>query len=122
MIPELVFTISGIRRKLAAKVQGPRSGIRKAASLEAWIDTGFDNCYQFRIQNNMGRWKRFGVIVVRYATDHAPRHVHVFEDGNRLLKFDIESWSVMQVELTSRARRALEALRKEGAFDEESEI
>ncbi len=39
----------------------------------------------------MGRWKRGGVIVVLYSTDHDPRHVHVFEDRKRLLKFDIES-------------------------------
>jgi Domain of unknown function (DUF4160) len=62
----------------------------------------------------MGRWKRFGVIVVAYATDHDPKHVHVFEDRKRLLKFDIESWTVMEGTMTSKARRALEALRKEG--------
>jgi len=44
----------------------------------------------------VGRWKRGGVIVVQFATDHDPRHVHVFEDGKRLLKFDIESWVVME--------------------------
>ena len=38
----------------------------------------------------MGRWKRHGVIVVLYSTDHDPKHVHVFEDGKRLLKFDNE--------------------------------
>lgn len=70
----------------------------------------------------MSRWKRFGVIVVLYAGDHDPRHVHVFEDGKRVLKFDIESWTVMQGKLTFRARRALESLRKEGAFGEESEV
>ena len=35
----------------------------------------------------MGRWKRFGVIVVLHGTDHDPMHVHVFEDGKRVLKF-----------------------------------
>ena len=39
----------------------------------------------------VGRWKRGGVIVVLYSTDHDPRHVHVFEDGKRLLTFDLES-------------------------------
>lgn len=68
----------------------------------------------------MGRWKRFGVIVVRHATDHDPTHVHVFEDGKRAVKFDIESWIVMEGKLTSRARKALEALREEGMFSEES--
>ena len=62
------------------------------------------------------------MIVVRYATDHDPPHVHVFEDGKRVLKFDIESWTTMDGEITPRARKALEALRGEGAFDEESEV
>lgn len=70
----------------------------------------------------MGRWKRCGVIVVKYATDHDPRHVHVFEDRKRLLKFDLDAWSVMEGKLTSKARRALEALRDEGVFYEKPKI
>lgn len=62
----------------------------------------------------MGRWKRLGVIVVLYSTDHGPKHVHVFEDGKRLLKFDIENWEVMEGRLTAKAKKVLEALRKEG--------
>ena len=62
----------------------------------------------------MGRWKRYGVIVVLYSTDHDPKHVHVFEDRKRLLKFDVENWSVMEGKLTAKARKALEALRREG--------
>lgn len=62
----------------------------------------------------MSRWKRRGVIVVLYLTDHDPKHVHVFEDRKRLLKFNIENWTVMEGRMTSRARKALEALRKEG--------
>lgn len=64
----------------------------------------------------MGRWKRFGVIVVQHAYDHDPRHVHVFEDGKRLLKFNLDEWTVMEGELTPRAKRALEALRREGVL------
>ena len=70
----------------------------------------------------MSRWKRAGVIVVLYSTDHDPRHVHVFEDGKRLLKFDLESWTVMEGKLTSKAREALEALREEGVFNEKPEV
>ena len=62
----------------------------------------------------MSRWRRHGVIVVLYATDHDPKHVHVFEDGKRLLKFNIENWTVMEGKLTAKARKALEALRQEG--------
>lgn len=64
----------------------------------------------------MGRWKRHGVIVVLYSTDHDPKHVHVFEDGKRLLKFDIESWKVMEGRMTPKASRALNVLRKEGVI------
>ena len=67
----------------------------------------------------MNRWKRCGVVVVQYAFDHEPDHVHIFEDGRRPVRFDIESWCVMDGSLTPRARQALETLRKEGAFDEE---
>jgi hypothetical protein len=70
----------------------------------------------------VGRWKRGGVIVVWYATDHDPQHVHVFEDGKRLLKFDIESWVVMEGTLTSKARTALDSLRAEGVFDAKPDV
>lgn len=62
----------------------------------------------------MSRWKRHGVIVVLYSTDHDPKHVHVFEDRKRLLKFDVEFWTVMEGKMTPGTRKALEALRREG--------
>ena len=67
-----------------------------------------------------GRWKRLGLIVDLYRTDHTPRHVHVFEDGKRLLKFDIENWKVIEERLSPRAKKVLECLRSEGVFDEKS--
>ncbi len=72
-----------------------------------------DKCYHFGAHVIMGRWKRFGVVVVRYLTDHDPPHVHVFQDGKRILKFDIQSWRVMEGKMTSNARKALEGLRRE---------
>ena len=60
------------------------------------------------------------MIIVQYASDHVPRHVHVYEDGKRLLKFDLESWTVIEGRMTPRARRALDLLRGEGRFGEES--
>jgi hypothetical protein len=70
----------------------------------------------------MVRWKRFGVIVVKYSTDHDPKHVHVFQDGARILKFDVDNWTIMEGTMTAKARRALELLRREGRFNEKSEI
>ncbi|MBI4924278.1 MAG: DUF4160 domain-containing protein [Bdellovibrio sp.] len=68
----------------------------------------------------MSRWKRYVVIVVLYSTDHPPRHVHVFEDGKRVLKFNIETWSVMEGQLTSKSKKALMTLKKEKFFYEKS--
>lgn len=66
----------------------------------------------------MPRWKRNGVLVVRYMFDHPPRHVHVFQDGKRLLKFDIEKWKVLEGKLKVAAKKALESLKNEGVFNE----
>ena len=73
-----------------------------------------DNCHIFWVHVAMGRWKRHGVIVVLFSTDHDPKHVHVFEDRKRLLKFNIETWTVMEGKMTPKAKQALETLRKEG--------
>jgi len=78
------------------------------------LSAGIDKCYHFRVQIIMGRWKRFGVVVVRYLTDHDLPHVHVFQDGKRILKFDIEDWKVMEGKMTSNAQKALGGLRREG--------
>jgi hypothetical protein len=78
-----------------------------------------DLCDHFGVHLAIGRWKRFGVIVVRHSTDHDPPHVQVFQDGMRILKFNIEGWSVMEGKMTP---KAVESLRREGAFDEKSEI
>ncbi len=51
-----------------------------------------------------------------YAYDHDPRHVHIYEDGKRLLKFNIETWSVMEGKLTPKVKKALQMLRKEGVL------
>lgn len=53
----------------------------------------------------MGRWKRCGVIIVRYLTDHVPRHVPIIEDGKKVVKFNIENLGVMDGELTPRAKK-----------------
>jgi hypothetical protein len=64
----------------------------------------------------MRRWKRHGVIVVLFSTDHDPKHVHVFQDRKRLLKFNVETWRVMEGKMTPKAKKALETLREEGVL------
>jgi hypothetical protein len=70
----------------------------------------------------MSRWKRLGIVVVQYLYDHDPRHVHMFEDGKRLLRFDVDHWEVMEGNLTSKASKALEMLRQEGVFNAKPKI
>jgi hypothetical protein len=62
----------------------------------------------------VARWKRCGVLVVRYAYDHPPNHVHVYEDNKQVLKFDIENWVTLEGSLTAKAKRALNQLKREG--------
>jgi hypothetical protein len=81
-----------------------------------------DICAHIGVHLAMVRRKRFGVIIVKYSTDHDPRHVHVFRDGARILKFDIDNWTVMEGAMTPKARKALESLRREGIFNEKSKI
>jgi hypothetical protein len=70
----------------------------------------------------MGRWKRGGVIFWCWQGDHPPRHVHIFEDGQDIVKFDIDHWVLMQGNLTAKMRKALESLKDEGVFDEGSQV
>lgn len=70
----------------------------------------------------MVTWKRCGVFVVQHSQDHWPRHVHIFEDGKRTLRFNLDKWKVMDGQLTSKAKTVLERLKIEGVFDEKSKI
>lgn len=61
----------------------------------------------------MTKWKRKGLIVIKHRYDHKPEHVHVFQDGKSLLKFDTQKWQVLSGQLTPQARKVLEELREE---------
>ena len=64
----------------------------------------------------MSFWKRLGIVIAQYKTDHEPQHVHIFEDGKRAVTFNIDEWKVIKGKLTPKARKALEVLRKEGTL------
>jgi hypothetical protein len=53
-------------------------------------------------------------MVVMYAYDHPPTHVHVYEDNKHVLKFDVENWVALEGSVTAKARKALLQLRHEG--------
>ena len=62
----------------------------------------------------MGKIRLGGFIFVSYAGDHSPRHVHIYEDGKRAVKWDVENWLPMEGNATRKMVRVLEKLREEG--------
>ena len=62
----------------------------------------------------MTKLKRGNYVFLTYVGDHDPRHVHIFEDGKFVAKFDLDGWQVMEGRLTRKLRELLTALRREG--------
>ncbi len=62
----------------------------------------------------MGRIRRDGYVFVTWVGDHAPRHVHVFQDGTLILKWNIDAWLSLYGLPTRKLVRALTELRDEG--------
>ncbi len=56
----------------------------------------------------MGRKKIGGYIIEWYKGDHAPLHVHIYEDDIHLGRFDIENQRPMKgLAMTERLKKAL---------------
>lgn len=61
----------------------------------------------------MGKIKRGGYVFITWKGDHDPRHVHVFEDGREILKWNLEGSVVMKGEVSDKLRRLIEDLVRE---------
>lgn len=55
-------------------------------------------------------------MFVTWTSDHAPRHVHVYRDGQLVVKWDLERWQPMKGHASDRLRRLLDRLVAEGAL------
>jgi hypothetical protein len=62
----------------------------------------------------MSRTCRGNYVLVTYAGDHAPRHVHVYLDNRLVLRRDLDDWRPIFGLATRRIRRYLEELACEG--------
>ena len=60
--------------------------------------------------------RRGGYIFLTWASDHAPRHVHVYCDGNLVVKWDLENWKPMKGNATRRILGLIEELQREGVL------
>ena len=62
----------------------------------------------------MTRIRRGGYLFMTWAGDHPPKHVHVYLDGELVLKWDLQKWRPVFGLPGSRLMRLLAELRAEG--------
>lgn len=62
----------------------------------------------------MVRIRRGGYVFLSWVGDHTPLHVHVYRDGELVLKWDLENDEPMRGRPTRRLVRLIEELRAEG--------
>jgi len=62
----------------------------------------------------MGKIRRGGFIFITWIGDHAPYHVHVYEDGQLVVKWDLENNVEMKGKATRKILRLIDELREEG--------
>ncbi len=62
----------------------------------------------------MGKIRRGNYIFVTWKGDHSPRHVHVYRDGELVVKWDLENWKAMKGRATSRVLDLIRDLEAEG--------
>lgn len=62
----------------------------------------------------MGKTRRGGYVFITWKGDHLPRHVHVFRNGEFVVKWDIERERSMEGHAPRRVRKLIVALKKEG--------
>ena len=62
----------------------------------------------------MGKIRRGGLVFVTWKGDHSPYHVHVYRDGDLVLKWDLENDVPMKGKPTRRVLRLIVELREEG--------
>jgi hypothetical protein len=62
----------------------------------------------------MTRIRRGGYLFMTWAGDHPPKHVHVYVDGEFVLKWDLYEWTPIVGVPGSRLIRLLNELRAEG--------
>lgn len=62
----------------------------------------------------MGKVKRGGYIFLVWIGDHSPKHVHVYKNGNLIVKWDLENNIAMKGSATRTILKHIEALLQEG--------
>lgn len=61
----------------------------------------------------MGKIRRGGYIFVTWVGDHSPYHVHVYRDGQLVVKWDLEHDVPMKGGASRRVLKLIDELREE---------
>jgi hypothetical protein len=62
----------------------------------------------------MGKLWRGNYVFITWKGDHAPRHVHVYRDGELVVKWDLENGKPMKGHATARVIEMIRTLQAEG--------
>lgn len=61
----------------------------------------------------MPKVRRGGYIFIAWIGDHSPRHVHVYRDGQLVVKRDLDNWQPMKGQASARVVQLLKELAQE---------
>ncbi len=64
----------------------------------------------------MGKIRRGGFVFVTWKGDHPPRHVHVYQDGRFVVKWDLDNWKPIKGKAPRRVLVLIEVLQSEEAL------
>lgn len=62
----------------------------------------------------MGKIRRGGYIFVTWRGDHPPRHVHVYRNGKRVVKWDLDNAKAMEGKASREVIDLIDELEREG--------
>lgn len=62
----------------------------------------------------MGKIRRGNFVFVTWVGDHPPRHVHVYKDGELVVKWDLENQIAMRGKASRRILTLIAELEQEG--------
>lgn len=62
----------------------------------------------------MGKIRRGNLIFITWTGDHSPRHVHVYRDGEFVLKWDLENGKAMKGRPIGKVLEFIRELEAEG--------
>jgi hypothetical protein len=62
----------------------------------------------------MGRIRPGGFVFTTWKRDHPPRHVHVYRDGELVLKWNLEKWKSIEGRASRGILELIEELEREG--------